>query len=113
MKSTLTRELRQARERLLLKLRVPAMTLRASYVTQYLTCGKTNCRCHQGRKHGPFAYLVQHQGSGQVMKFLLKTHSQRKWAKDAITAYRHFQKTLEQISQINTELLRRGENLED
>jgi hypothetical protein len=29
--------------------------VRASYVRQYLTCGKKNCRCRRGLKHGPFS----------------------------------------------------------
>jgi hypothetical protein len=83
--------------------------LRASYVKQYLTCGKTNCRCRQGFKHGPFYYLVQCLGAGKIRKFLLKTPEQRRQARAGIAAHLKFQRQLAELSEINTELLRRGE----
>jgi hypothetical protein len=82
--------------------------LRASFVTQYLTCGKKNCRCRRGFKHGPFYYLVQCLGPGRVRKFLLKTAAQRKQARAGIAAHLQWQRRLAELSEINTELLRRG-----
>jgi len=82
--------------------------LRASYVTQFLTCGKPNCRCRRGFKHGPFYYLVQCLGTGRVRKFLLKTPTQRKQARAGIAAHLEMQRRLAELSEINTELLRRG-----
>lgn len=82
--------------------------LRASFVKQYLTCGKKNCRCQRGAKHGPFFYLVQSLGPGRVRKFLLKTPEQRKLARAGIAAYLKWQRRLMELSEINTELLRRG-----
>jgi hypothetical protein len=82
--------------------------LRASFVTQYLTCGKKNCRCRRGFKHGPFYYLVQCLGTGRVRKFLLKTAAQRKQARAGIAAHLQWQRRLAELSEINTELLRRG-----
>jgi hypothetical protein len=87
---------------------VPSNFLRASYVKQYLTCGKTNCHCWRGFKHGPFYYLVQCLGTGQVRKFLLKTPEQRRQARAGITAHLKYQRQLAELSEINTELLRRG-----
>ena len=82
--------------------------LRASFVKQYLTCGKKNCRCRRGFKHGPFFYLVQSVGTGRVRKFLLKTPAQRKQARDGIATHLKLQRRLAELSEINTELLRRG-----
>ncbi len=82
--------------------------LRASFVKQFLTCGKKNCRCRRGFKHGPFFYFVQSLGTGRVRKFLLKTPEQRKQARAGIAAHRKWQRRLAEISEINTELLRRG-----
>ena len=87
--------------------------IRASYVRQYLTCGKKNCRCRRGFKHGPFYYLVQCLGTGNVRKFLLKTPAQKKQARAGIAAHLKFKRQLAALSEINTELLRRGENLGD
>jgi hypothetical protein len=95
---------------LVAKFRPPIHLLRASYVQQYLTCGKKNCRCQRGFKHGPFHYLVQCLGTGQTRKFLLKTSEQRQQARVGIAAHLKFQRQLAELSEINTELLRRGES---
>ena len=81
--------------------------LRASFVKQYLTCGKKNCRCRRGFKHGPFFYLVQAAGGRRVRKFLLKTPEQRKQTRAGIAAHLKIQRRLAELSEINTELLRR------
>lgn len=106
-----TAALRTRKKVLLAHLIVPAEAVRASCVQQYLTCGKANCRCRRGHKHGPFHYLVQCVHTGNTRKFLLKTDAQKQQARTAVTAYTDFQDRLEELSQINTELLRRGETL--
>ena len=93
---------------LLSRLQVSPDLVRASYVRQYLTCGKKNCRCRRGFKHGPFFYLVQCLGPGKVRKFLLKTPAQRQQARAGIAAHLQLQRQLAELSEINTELLRRG-----
>jgi len=100
--------LQQRKAALLSGLRLSPDLVRASYVRQYLTCGKKNCCCRRGLKHGPFFYLVQCLGIGQVRKFLLKTPAQRKKARAGIAAHLKLQRRLAELSEINTELLRRG-----
>ena len=100
--------LHKKRSVLLREIQTPPQLLRASFVKQYLTCGKKNCRCRRGFKHGPFFYLVQCQGVGRVRKFLLKTPAQRKAARAGIAAHLKLQRRLAELSEINTELLRRG-----
>jgi len=104
-----TAELRKRQAALLQQLPPLSGLLRASFVKQYLTCGKMNCRCRRGFKHGPFFYLVQSLGPGQVRKFLLKTAAQRKQARAGIAVHLRWQRRLAELSEINTELLRRGE----
>src|ERR1017187_5666867 len=101
-----TPALRKQKTVLLAKFHPPIHLLRASYVRQYLTCGKKNCRCQRGFKHGPFYYLVQCLGTGRVRKFLLKTPAQRKQARAGIAAHLKLQRRLAELSEINTELLR-------
>jgi len=93
---------------LLSQLHLSPDLIRASYVRQYLTCGKQNCRCRRGFKHGPFYYLVQCLGTGRMKKFLLKTPQQRKQARAGIAAHLKFQRQAAELSAINTELLRRS-----
>jgi len=109
-KSTLA--LRQRKDRLLALLTLSPDFIRASFVERYSTCGKPACACrHGGHKHGPFYYLTQCLGVGRMNKFLLKTPAQQQTAKAAILHYRQFHDLLEELSQINTELLRREEAL--
>jgi hypothetical protein len=109
-KSTLA--LRQRRDRLRTLIKVFPDLLRASYVERFSVCGKKQCKCrHGGPKHGPFYYLAQSLAAGRVNKFLLKTEAQRQSARHAIEHYRQMQELIEELSQINTELLRRGDSL--
>lgn len=110
-KSTLA--LRQRREFLLKEAIIFPDLLRASYVERFSVCGKQQCRCrHGGPKHGPFYYLTQSLAVGKVNKFLLKSEPQQLRARRGIERYRQLQELMEELSQINTELLRRDDPLE-
>ena len=106
-----TLALRQRKAALLRQASLPSDLLRASFVERYGPCGKPNCRCHQGEKHGPFYYLTQCLAVGQVKKFLLKGPAQQACARQGIAHFNEFYELLEELSQINGELLRRGEPL--
>jgi len=108
-KSTLA--LRWRKRALLRALAVPPQAIRASVVERFGTCGKANCACHQGQKHGPYYYLTQCLAPGHVQKFLLKSPAGQQAARGATAAFNRFYDGLEELSQINTELLRRGEPL--
>lgn len=103
-----TLALRRRREFLLKQIKISPDLLRASYVERFSTCGKKQCRCHHGGpKHGPFYYFTQALGVGRMNKFLLKSEAQRVQARAGIDHYRELQQQLEELSQINSELLRR------
>ena len=89
----------------------PPDLLRASYVQRFTTCGKPNCICRHGQKHGPFFYLIANLAPGHILKFLLKTPTQQADAAHGVKAYQEHWERLEELSQINAELLRRGEAL--
>jgi hypothetical protein len=108
-KSTLA--LRQRKQALLHQLRLPPDVLRASCVEQFLTCGKPACACHQGPKHGPYYYLTLCLAAGYIRKFLLKEPAQQQQARAGTAAYAQFMEGVEERSQINAELLRRGDPL--
>jgi hypothetical protein len=107
-----TLALRQRRQGLLRSLKIPPDLLRASFVERFTTCGKPNCCCARGERHGPFYYLAVGLKSGQVRKFLLKSADQQALARHGVSAYQSFWDDLEELSQINGELLRREEPLE-
>ncbi len=106
-----TLALRQRKAALLRQMALHPDLMRASFVERYGQCGKPNCRCHQGEKHGPFFYLTQCLAVGHVKKFLLKTDQQQQRARQGIAHFNELYDALEELSQINSELLRREESL--
>lgn len=103
--------LRQRRARLLRSLNLPPHLIHASLLERFLTCGRPKCSCHQGRKHGPFFYLNRCLPKGRMNSLLLKSDAQITQARQAVHAYRQLLETLDQLSWLNLELLRRGEPL--
>ena len=109
-KSTLA--LGQRKRFLISQIRIFPDFLRASLVERFARCGKSNCHCHHdGAKHGPFYFLTQCLAVGKINKFLLKSPPQQQAAQAGIAHYRQLQEQIEELSQINAELLRRGESL--
>jgi hypothetical protein len=53
LRRTSTLALRQRKAALLRQLALPPQIIRASVVERFGTCGKPNCACHHGQKHGP------------------------------------------------------------
>lgn len=106
-----TLALRQRKAALLRQIAVHPDLMRASFVERYGECGKPNCHCHEGEKHGPFFYLTQCLAVGHIKKFSLKTPEQQQRARDGIDHFNELYDALEELSQINSELLRRNEPL--
>lgn len=112
LKRISTLALRQRKDALLKSIHVSPDLIRASFVERFSKCGKPKCSCHHGGdKHGPYYYLTQCLGVGKINKFLLKGQEQQVRAKAGVDHYRQLHEQLEEISQINAELLRRGEAL--
>ncbi len=102
----------QRKARLLRSFRLPPELLHASLIERFMKCGKLNCYCHRsGPKHGPFFYLNRCFAKGQMQSLLLKSSDQVDQARQSLAAYAQVQEVLDHISQINHELLRRGEPL--
>jgi Family of unknown function (DUF6788) len=109
---TPTLALRQRKAHLLRSFKLSPQILHASVVERLLKCGKANCHCHSGGpKHGPFFYLNRCFAKGQMQSLLLKSPDQIGQARQSVAAYAQVLQVLDQISQINHELLRRGEPL--
>lgn len=109
---TPTLALRQRKAHLLRSFELSPQILHASLVERFLKCGKAHCQCHSGGpKHGPFFYLNRCFAKGQMKSLLLKSPDQIDQARQSVAAYAQVLEVLDQISQINHELLRRGEPL--
>ena len=106
-----TLALRQRKAQLLRSLAFPPDALHASFLERFLTCGRSNCHCHKGQKHGPFFYLSRCLPQRQMRTLLLKEDSQILQARQGVEAYQHLLEDLDRLSWINWELLRRGDPL--
>lgn len=83
--------------------------LRGSLSERFLTCGKPDCRCARGERHGPVWYLSvsldQSQRTGTTVP-----SQQLEQVRRGIASYHRVKEQLEQISDINRELLRRAKS---
>lgn len=110
LRRTSTLALRQRKAHLLRSFRLPAQVLHASLLERLLKCGKPKCACHStGPKHGPFFYLNRSFAKGKFQTLLLKSPEQIAQARAGLAAFAQVQDALDELSQINYELLRRGE----
>jgi hypothetical protein len=110
LRRTSTLALRQRKAQLLRSFRLPPQVLHASLLERLLKCGKPQCACHStGPKHGPFFYLNRSFAGGKFQTLLLKSPEQVAQARAGLAAFAQVQEALDELSQINYELLRRGE----
>jgi hypothetical protein len=112
LKRLSTLALRQRKTHLLRSFLLPPHLVHASLIERFMKCGKSNCQCQSGgAKHGPFFYLNRCFAKGQLQSLLLKSDQQREQARQALEAYTAAQAAVDELSQINYELLRRGQPL--
>lgn len=111
LRRTSTLALRRRKAALLRQASLPPDLLRASFVERFTACGKPNCACAAGQRHGPFYYVVANLGTGRILKSLLKTADRQQAVRRGVAGYQAHWERLEELSQINLELLRRGEPL--
>jgi hypothetical protein len=84
--------------------------LRGSLMERYLTCGKPDCKCARGERHGPVWYLSVSLDQVHRTGSTVSSHQVeqvRRW----IENYHRVKERLEKISDINRELLRREKGL--
>src|SRR5271156_4267495 len=107
MQSSTTTHLREKRKRLIKQLhKAEAAMLRGSLIERYKQCGKPNCQCVDGQKHGPIYYLsVSMPGTRPVMVYVPLEY--KALTEEALANYRETQQIMEKISDINRELLAR------
>jgi hypothetical protein len=83
--------------------------LRGSLTERYLTCGKPECRCARGERHGPVWYLSLSLDQWHRKGTTVPSH-QVAQVRHGIESYRQVKRHLEKISDINRELLRRAKS---
>ncbi len=93
-------EEQRALVRSLLRLR---SQLQASLFVRYGVCGKENCVCRAGRKHGPY-YVLSTRGPGRGGFAYLDGRRVRE-ARRLVERYREFRKGLRRLRKLNVDLV--------
>jgi len=106
-----TASLRRRRTTLVKRLAsIDSEILRGSLIKRYIRCGKSGCKCAEGRGHGPKHYLsVSYPGRRPEQVYVTQKYEDQ--VKQFLANYRKMKQILEEISNINRELLRRRETL--
>jgi hypothetical protein len=81
--------------------------LRGSLTERYLTCGKPECKCARGERHGPVWYLSVSFDQTHRQGATVPSHQVAE-VRRGIESYHRVKEHLEKISEINRELLRRS-----
>jgi hypothetical protein len=91
----------------------PPHLLHASLLERFPPRGKPNGRCHrkEGPKQGPFSHLNRCFPKGQLQTLRLKSQEQIDPAPLSLAAPAQIQESVDEISQIQDEWLRRGQDL--
>ncbi len=98
-----------ARERLLARLPDLRLLLRGSLVSRYRRCGRASCHCaaEGDPGHGPAYYLMVSVAPGKTLQVYVPG-DQKAAVESWIQNFHAARETLERISTLNRELLRRG-----
>ncbi|PYQ04174.1 MAG: hypothetical protein DMF82_11415, partial [Acidobacteria bacterium] len=89
---TLVRQLLRQREQ-----------LRGSLFLRYGTCGKANCVCRIGRKHGPY-YVLSSRSAGRGT-FAYLDSAEVAQARDLLRRHREFRRGMARLRKLNAELV--------
>jgi hypothetical protein len=110
LKDLSTSDLRERRRQLVDTMPPVDQVMRGTLLATYKRCGRPNCHCVNGPGHGPKHYLsVSQQGAHPRRDYVRNTDVGR--AVQFISNLQMLRAALDQICAINTELLRRHEDL--
>lgn len=77
--------------------------LQGSLFVRYGQCGKENCVCRQGRKHGPY-YVLSTRSAGKG-GFAYLEGPKLEQARGLVEGYRDFRQGLRRLKRLNVELV--------
>jgi len=102
--NTKTRKLVERRKRLLRELASLTLLTHGSFLERFSTCARENCACHQGKKHGPRAYIVVYRDGKQRQVYVPR--DQVKWVRKGLRQHERAMKLMRQVTDINLKLMR-------
>lgn len=94
------------RGRLLKKLEALTLVVHGSYLERLSTCSRKGCTCHQGKKHGPRAYVVIHRDGRQRQVYV--PQEQVAPIREGLRQHGQALALLRQVTDINLKLMRDG-----
>ena len=104
-------DLRKRRRKLLGGLPPLERIMRGSPIERYKRCGRPGCHCAEDRGHGPKHYLsVSVTGRRPQMDYV--PNASRTGVSEYLANFHKVREVLNEICAINTELLRRREELD-
>ena len=111
MPETSAAELRRRRRRLLGDMPPLERIMRGSLIERYKRCGRPGCHCANGRGHGPKIYLsVSVSGERPQMDYVPNARADE--VRELVDNFNRAREILNEVCAINTELLRRKEELD-
>jgi len=102
--------LRERRRQLALDMPPVEEAMRGTLRVTFLRCGRPNCHCADGPGHGPKHYLSISQPGGRPRRHYVRNADVER-VTQSISTLSKVRQALDQICAINTELLRRHEDL--
>lgn len=76
--------------------------LKASYYERFIVCGKPNCKCMHGEKHGPIPWITCKKETKTVSTSVPSNNVAR--AKEMTENYKTFRNAQKEIKKINNEI---------
>jgi hypothetical protein len=76
--------------------------LRGSLFSRFAVCGKTQCGCAQGEKHGPYYVLSRRTGGQGAFVYLKEEQVSR--VRDLVNRHRRFKKGLKRLKGLSSKL---------
>ena len=101
-----TKKLVSKRRRLLQKLAGLSLLTHGSYLERFSICARKDCVCHQGKKHGPRAYVVVYRDGRQRQAYV--PQDQIAAVRKGVRQHQQALKVLRQVTDINLKLMREG-----
>jgi len=77
--------------------------LRGSLFARYGVCGKENCVCRSGQRHGPYYVLSTRTGGKGAFSYLEGPRAEE--ARELVRRHREFKAGLRRLRRVNTELM--------
>ncbi|MEW6687244.1 MAG: DUF6788 family protein [Candidatus Edwardsbacteria bacterium] len=93
---------RKEQEGLIWELACPSSMVIGTFYRVYKTCGKPNCCCKKGKRHGPFPALYSSIGGKRKLKMVRREDVAE--VEQKAKAYKRYQGNLRIIRQFNREI---------